>query len=88
MTEFEYTNGLFDQEVNLTIKFIAKEIAFIKKNKNNLVKFAYSESIKGKLIFIDFQRIITETQRMSIEIDFLESKKQEYTKIKEKQEQQ
>ena len=88
MTEFEYTNGLFDQEVNLTIKFIAKEIAFIKKNKNNLVNFAYSESIKGKLIFIDFQRIITETQRMSIEIDFLESKKQEYTKIKEKQEQQ
>lgn len=88
MTEFEYTNGLFDQEVNLTIKFIAKEIAFIKKNKNNLVKFAYSESIKGKLIFIDFERIITETQRMSIEIDFLESKKQEYTKIKEKQEQQ
>lgn len=88
ITEFEYTNGLFDQEVNLTIKFIAKEIALIKKNKNNLVKFAYSESLKGKIIFLDFQKIINETQRMSIEIDFLESKKQEYAKIKEKQEQQ
>jgi hypothetical protein len=85
MYEFEYTNGLFDQEVDLIINFIAKELTSIRKNKRNLVKFAYSESVKGKMIFLDFQRIINETQRMSIEIDFLENKLQEYNKIKEEQ---
>ena len=59
---------------------------FIRKNRKNLVAFAYSESLKGKILFIDFQRIINETQRMSVEIEFLEEKRQHYTKIKEKQE--
>jgi hypothetical protein len=86
MYEFEYTNGLYEQEVDLIIKFITKELTSIRKNKKNLVKFAYSESVKGKMIFLDFQRIINETQRMSIEIEFLEEKRQYYTKIKEKQE--
>ena len=85
MYEFEYINGLFDQEVGLIINFITKELTSIRKNKRNLVKFAYSESVKGKMIFLDFQRIINETQRMSIEIDFLENKLQEYNKIKEEQ---
>ena len=87
MTEFEYTNGLFEQEVDLIIKFISKELSSIRKNRKNLVAFAYSESLKGKILFIDFQRIINETQRMSIEIQYLEDKRQHYTKIKEKQEQ-
>lgn len=86
MYEFEYTNGLFEQEVDLIIKFITKELTSIRKNRKNLVKFAYSESLKGKIIFLDFERIINETQRMSIEIQFLEDKRQYYTKIKEKQE--
>ena len=87
MYEFEYTNGLFEQEVDLIIKFISKELSSIRKNRKNLVAFAYSESLKGKILFIDFQRIINETQRMSIEIQYLEDKRQHYTKIKEKQEQ-
>lgn len=86
MYEFEYTNGLYEQEVDLIINFINKELSFIKKNRKNLVKFAYSESVKGKMIFIDFQQIINETQRMSVEIEFLEEKRQYYSKIKEKQE--
>jgi hypothetical protein len=85
--EFEYTNGLFEQEVDLIIKFISKELSFIKKNRKNLMTFAYSESIKGKILFFDFQRIINETQRMSVEIQFLEDKRQLYIKAKEKQEQ-
>jgi hypothetical protein len=88
MYEFEYTNGLFEQEVDLIIKFITKELTSIRKNRKNLVKFAYSESLKGKMIFLDFQRIINETQRMSVEIQYLEDKRQHYTKIKEKQENQ
>jgi hypothetical protein len=87
MYEFEYTNGLFEQEVDLIIKFISKELSSIRKNRKNLVAFAYSESLKGKILFIDFQRIINETQRMSVEIQYLEDKRQHYTKIKEKQEQ-
>ena len=83
MTEFEYTNGLFEQEVDLIIKFISKELSSIRKNRKNLVAFAYSESLKGKILFIDFQRIINETQRMSVEIQYLEDKRQHYNKIKE-----
>ena len=86
MYEFEYTKGLFEKEVDLIIKFISKELSSIRKNRKNLVAFAYSESLKGKILFIDFQRIINETQRMSVEIEFLEEKRQHYTKIKEKQE--
>ena len=86
MYEFEYTNGLYEQEVDFIIKFISRELTLIRKNRKNLVKFAYSESVKGKIIFLDFERIINETQRMSIEIEFLEEKRQYYTKIKEKQE--
>jgi len=86
MYEFEYTNGLFEQEVDLIIAFISKELTVIRRNRKNLVKFAYTESIKGKLIYIDFQKIINETQRMSVEVEFLEEKRQHYTKVKEKQE--
>jgi hypothetical protein len=87
MTEFEYTNGLFDKEVDLVIAWISEELTSIKRNKSNLVNFAYSECVKGKIIYIDFQRIMNETQRMGIEINFLEEKRQYYTKIKEKQQQ-
>ena len=85
MYEFEYTNGLYEQEVDFIIKFISRELTLIRKNRKNLVKFAYSESVKGKMIFLDFQRIINETQRMSIEIQYLEDKRQYYNKIKEKE---
>jgi hypothetical protein len=85
MYEFEYTNGLYEQEVDFIIKFISRELTLIRKNRKNLVKFAYSESVKGKMIFLDFQRIINETQRMSIEIQYLEDTRQYYNKIKEKE---
>ena len=85
MYEFEFTNGIYEQEVDLIIDFINKELSSIKKNRKNLVTFAYLQSIKGNIIFLNFQRIINETQRMSVEIEFLEEKRQHYTKIKEKQ---
>jgi hypothetical protein len=88
MYVFEYTNGLYEKDVDSIINFITKELSAIRKNKKNLVKFAYSESVKGKLIFLDFQRIINETQRMSVEIQFLEDKRKHYIETKEKQQQQ
>lgn len=88
MTDFEYTNDLYNKEVDLIIKFINKELSFIKKNKKNLTRYLYLENIKGKILFLDFQKIIEEIQRMGIEIQFLEEKRLEYFKIQEKQQQE
>ena len=86
MTDFEYTNELYDKEIDFIINFISREIKGLSQIKHNLTRFAYSESINGKVRLLDFQRIINETQRIAIEIDFLERKRLEYIKIKEKQE--
>jgi hypothetical protein len=86
MTEFEYTNELYDKEVDFIINFISKEILALKKIKSNLTRFAYSQSLKGAIRLLDFQRCIGEIERIAIEIHFLERKKLEYIKIKEKQE--
>lgn len=86
MTDFEYTNELYDKEVDFIINFISIEIKGLAKIKHNLTRFAYSESIKGKIRLLDFQRIINEIERIAVEIDFLERKKLDYIKIKEKQE--
>jgi hypothetical protein len=87
MTEFEYTNDLYDKEVDLIIKFINKELAFVRKNKKNLTRYLYLENIKGKILFLDFQKILEEIQRMGVEIQYLEEKRLEYFKIQEKQQQ-
>jgi hypothetical protein len=87
MTEFEYTNDLYDKEVDLIIKFINKELAFIRKNKKNITRYLYLENIKGKILFLDFQKILEEIQRMGVEIQYLEEKRLEYFKIQEKQQQ-
>jgi hypothetical protein len=87
MTEFEYTNDLYDKEVDLIIKFINKELAFIRKNKKNITRYLYLENIKGKILFLDFQKILEEIQRMGVEIQYLEEKRLEYFKIQEKKQQ-
>ena len=84
MTEFEYTNDIYDLEVDLIIKFINKELAFVRNNRKNLTRYLYLENIKGRILFLDFQRIIEEIQRMGVEIQFLEEKRLEYFKIQEK----
>ena len=88
MTEFEYTNELYDKEVDFIINFISKEVRGLKNIKANITRFAYSEAIKGKIFMLDFQRCIAEVERIAIEIDFLERKMLEYIKIKEKKETQ
>jgi hypothetical protein len=86
MTEFEYTNELYDKEVDFIINFISKEIKGLEKIKTNLTRYAYSESVKGKIKLLDFQRIVAEVSRISIEVDFLQKKRLDYIKIKEQQE--
>jgi hypothetical protein len=87
-------NYIFEQhirpytlDIDAVIDSITKELLFIKKIRKNLIKFAYSQSVKGKIIFLDFERIINEAQRMSVEIEFLEAERQVYINAKEKQQQ-
>ena len=83
MYEFEKTSGLYQKDIDLVIEFIDEELTSIRRNKKNLIKFSFSETTKGKMLFIDYQRVINEISRMSIEIEFLENKRQESLKIKE-----
>ena len=85
MTEFEYTNELNDKEIDFIINFISNEIKILNKIKYNMTRFVYMESISGKIRLLSFQSIINEIERIAVEIDFLERKKLDYIKIKEKQ---
>jgi len=61
---------------------IDEEIKELKYYKANLRKFFYTESVKGKLRALDFNRIVDEIERLSIEISYLENQKNEYNNIK------
>jgi hypothetical protein len=62
---------------------INDEIMELHSYKKNLRKFMYLESAKGKLLAIDFNRILDEIERVSLEIDCLKRLKNEYSNIKE-----
>ena len=85
--EFDFSNNIYKEEIDLIIKHITKDINFIKRNKKNLTRFLYLENIKGKVLYLDFQRILEEIKRMSIQIDYLENKRLYYIQIKERQQQ-
>jgi hypothetical protein len=72
MTELRYISEKIENEI--------KELQSYKKR---LRKFFYIESVKGKLLAIDFNRIVDEIERIAIEIAYLERLKVEYTNIKE-----
>lgn len=54
--EFDFSNNIYKEEVDLIIKHITKEIKFIEKNKKNLTRYLYLENIKGKVLYLDFKR--------------------------------
>jgi hypothetical protein len=72
MDELAYIKSKIDNEI--------KELKFY---KNNLRKFFYIESVKGKLKAKQFNKIVDELERLSIEITYLETQKTEYNNIKE-----
>ena len=86
MNNFEYINEIYEIEIELMIKSMTKEISILTNLKKKLVQYAYSQSVKGKIIFLDYKSIISEAERMAIEINFLEEKRLEYIRLKEKQE--
>jgi hypothetical protein len=63
---------------------IYAEIKLLTDYKNNLKKYIYSQNISGKIRFIDFQRTISEIERVAIEIVELEKTKNKLIKINEK----
>ncbi len=85
--EFDFSNNIYKEEIDLIIKHITKDINFIKRNKKNLTRFLYLENIKGKVLYLDFQRILEEIKRINIQIDYLENKRLYYIQIKERQQQ-
>jgi hypothetical protein len=70
-------------ELSYITEKIENEIKELQSYKKRLRKFFYIESVKGKLLAIDFNRIVDEIERIAIEIAYLERLKVEYTNIKE-----
>ena len=70
-------------ELNYILKSIQIDINELLKYKKELRKFFYIESIKGSLNHKNFNAIVDEIERISIQIGYLESQKTEYNKIKE-----
>ena len=64
---------------------IQKEITELQYYKKQLRKFFYIESVKGKLKAKDFNKIVDELERLTIEIAYLEHQKTIYNNIKELQ---
>jgi transcriptional regulatory protein LevR len=62
---------------------IQEEINELQSYKKQLRKFFYKESVKGKLLAIDFNRIIDEIERITLEINHLQSLIIEYSNIVE-----
>ena len=60
---------------------INQEIKLLFNYKKNLKKFVFSQTVSGKLIMMDFERIINEIHRITLEIIYLEQIKTQLTKI-------
>lgn len=70
-------------KANKIIDFLSAEIASTKKLKKNLTHYAFSETLKGNMIFLNFKAIIAEVERLGTVIEFLEDKKREYIRLNE-----
>lgn len=62
---------------------IDNEIKELQSYKKRLRKFFFIESVKGKLNSTEFNDIVDELERLSIEIGYLENQKIEYNNIDE-----
>ena len=69
--------------LNDHIVSINREVKLLNTYKKNLKKFLYSQTISGKIRMIDFQRSISEIERITIEVNELENTKNHLIKINE-----
>jgi len=68
---------------NESILSINKEVKSLNRYKKNLNVFFYSQTISGKIRKIDFDRFVSEIERITLEINDLENTKNYLIKINE-----
>ena len=71
-----------DELAYITSK-IQTEIKELQSYKKELRKFFYNESVKGNLKSKNFNKIVDELERISVEISYLEKQKIDFNNIKE-----
>jgi hypothetical protein len=81
--EYSYTNSIFEGDINYIVGLIDKEVNSLKKIKENLKRFAFTESKNHSIGLLKFNRIVDEVSRINLEVNVLEQKKIEFIKIKE-----
>jgi hypothetical protein len=84
MKSLQKPKELCRNEIESTITSIGNEILFLEKTKSNLILYTHSESIKGKLVLLDFKRLVQEISRLSMEIEILHDLRNEYTSLQQK----
>jgi hypothetical protein len=84
MKSLQKPKELCRNEIESIITSIGDEILFLEKTKSNLISYTYSESIKGKLVLLDFKRLVQEISRLSMEIEILHDLRTEYTSLQQK----
>lgn len=72
------------KDFNEHISNINREVKLLNRYKKNLKLFLYSQTVSGKIRRIDFDRFISETERIALEVNNLENTKNQLIKINEK----
>jgi hypothetical protein len=71
-------------DLNEHVLGVKNEINVLFNYKKNLKKFLFSQTACGKMRMMDFERIINELERITLEIIHLEKTKTQLTKLNDK----
>ena len=74
-----FSKEKYEQEIYL----INKEIIYLKKIKKNLILFSYKQFKNGTFLKLDYERFISEIERIFLEINNLENQKLIYIRLQE-----
>jgi hypothetical protein len=74
-----FSKEKYEQEIYL----INKEINYLKKIKKNLILFSYKQFKNGTVLKLDYERFISEIERIFLEINNLENQKLIYIRLQE-----
>jgi len=74
-----FSKEKYEQEIYL----INKEINYLKKIKKNLILFSYKQFKNGTFLKLDYERFISEIERLFLEINNLENQKLIYIRLQE-----
>jgi hypothetical protein len=74
-----FSKEKYEQEIYL----INKEINYLKKIKKNLILFSFKQFKNGTVLKLDYERFISEIERIFLEINNLENQKLIYIRLQE-----